>query len=275
MFRMSAVMLVLGFLCCSWNIAFAQDADLKELQKELREFMDKSVAEHQIRTNTNNSPTKGEIVFRWDNRERGTSTGCTAVWYDESKRPVAIACVYPWQEWLCFYFDLIDRRAGVVGTLNGKTFWKAHDRDAIRFKPLPNAPKPAITERLLRLQLKTLARQFSVKMKGWREDKSDREELRLLTTPVHLYGSKDGDVRAGGIVLFVKGTDPEAALLLEAHKYEDTYRWEYAIMQRTDGALEAKHDGKVIWSKAKDEPVPSHGSSNLRLPSALLEHRQF
>ena len=221
MCRMNAclVLVVVGALSAVPGRAESQESGVQQLQEELKEFINETVAQHQVKTNTDGSMTKGEVVFRWDNRERGSAAGCTAVWYDKAKRPVAIASVYPWNRQLSLEFDLIDRRAGAVGTRNDARFWNARDRDVLRFKPVPNAPKPASTEKLLSLQLKALARQFSVEMTGWKADKSDREVLRRLTTPVHVYGSDEeaAEVRAGAIILFVKGTDPEAALLLEAH----------------------------------------------------------
>jgi hypothetical protein len=90
-------------------------------------------------------------------------------------------------------------------------------------------------------------------MTGWRADKSDREELRLL--PKVLYrqeitetpGRRGGSID-GGVFAFVQGTDPEAILLLELLPDQNgRLRWQYAFARATSGGLEARIDKTVVW----------------------------
>ena len=70
-----------------------QDVNVKEQQDKLRKILNASFEEFEIKTSTDDSITKGEIVFRWDNRVRGSADGCTALWYDKERRPIAVASV--------------------------------------------------------------------------------------------------------------------------------------------------------------------------------------
>ena len=133
--------------------SLAQDASVKEQQEGMRKILNDSLGEFEIKTNTDQSVTKGEIVFRWDNRERGSADGCTALWYDKERRPIAVASVYPWRGNLIHDFDLLDRRAGAVGKRNGATFWRPAKETVLQFKIIPNAPKPSTSENRRRMQL--------------------------------------------------------------------------------------------------------------------------
>ena len=140
----------------------------------------------------------------------------------------------------------------------------------MKFEPLTGVRKPLASAKLRLAQLKHMASEFSVDLLGWGARRSDREPLRMLTTPVHQYGSdKEGsDVLIGAIFLFVQGVDPEAALVLEAHRQDDNqYRWEYALVPQTSGALEAKHKKNVIWTKAVNAPLLGHGYTSKPIPA--------
>lgn len=252
-------------------VCLAEDSLVKEQQLLLRKVLNDSFKEFEITTNTDRSVTKGEIVFRWDNRERGSADGCTALWYDDRKHPIAIASVYPFRGNLVHEFDLLDRRAGAIGKRDGATFWQAKDDAVLEFKPVPDAAETFLAKNRRRIQLKLIASQFSVEMTGWKPDRSDRERLRMLTTPVYRYGSGDSahDLLDGALFLFVKGTDPEAGLLLEARKHKDGHRWEYAFIPQTSGSLEARHRKRVVWTKGRRESSPSHGITAKRLPFEL------
>lgn len=268
--RSSSILVALLLFAFS---SHAQEATEKQQQDQLRKILNDSFEEFEIKTNTDQSVTKGEIVFRWDNRERGSADGCTALWYDKERRPIAVASVYPWRGNLVHEFDLVDRRSGAVGKRNGAIFWRPANDAVLRFEPIPNAQEPATSNGLRRIQIKSIASQFSVEMTGWKADRSDREKLRMLPTPVHRYSSDktDADLLDGAFFLFVKGTDPEAGLLLEAHKHENSHRWEYSFIPQTSGSLEAKFKKKVVWTKRRNEESNSHGSTATRLPAELQD----
>ena len=136
---------------------------------------------------------------------------------------MAIASIYPIRETLHYDFDILNRHAGCIGKYDGEEFWRTPRSAKLKFKPLAGVRKPLASAKLRLAQLKHMASEFSVDLLGWGARRSDREPLRMLTTPVHQYGSdKEGsDVLIGAIFLFVQGVDPEAALVLEAHRQDD------------------------------------------------------
>lgn len=244
--------------------------DAQSAQENLKKVLDASCELFDIRCSKDDEVLEGKVVFRWDNPERGSTAGCTAIWTGKDKTPMAIASIYPTTVWLQYDFDILNRDVGCVGKMEGKEFWRTPRSAKLEFKPLAGAGKPPASARLREAQLKHLATQFTVDLLGWRLTKSNRQRLRMLTTPIHQYGSTkdDSEVILGGIFLFVLGVDPEAAVVLEAHKQDDgEYRWEYAVVPQTSAAFEVKHKKNVIWKKAVNATVPGHGHISKTLPA--------
>ena len=72
----------------------------------------------------------------------------------------------------------------------------------VEFKDIPGAPAPADTPAARLRQMKVLTDRFKVTMTGWKPDKSDREELRLLPKPLYRdeIGEGSGPDPAGSTV---------------------------------------------------------------------------
>ena len=123
----------------------------------------------------------------------------------------------------------------------------------MEFKDIPDAPAPAATQAARLRQMKKLADRFNVTMTGWKADKSDREELRLLPKPLYRAdtteapGPDTGWIDSG-VFGFVQGTDPEAILLLEAIRQDGRPRWQYAFARATSGSLEARLGKTVVYA---------------------------
>ncbi len=127
------------------------------------------------------------------------------------------------------------------------------ETSGVEFKEIPGAPAPAETAAARLRQMKVLADRFKVTMTGWKPDRSDREELRLL--PKTLYRAQPGEPTGqdpgwidGGVFAFVQGTDPEAILLLEAVRPNGRLHWQYACARATSAGLEARLDKTVVWA---------------------------
>ena len=106
------------------------------------------------------------------------------------------------------------------------------------FKRLDAADKPAAGERQRLVQLRALARRFTVSEKNMGEFAA----LRLLTQPIDRYADAEKDIVDGGLFMFVYGTNPEAALWLEAEK--DT--WRYAAARMTWAEVIVQFDGSEV-----------------------------
>ncbi|MBC8115110.1 MAG: hypothetical protein H7062_12070 [Candidatus Saccharimonas sp.] len=58
-----------------------------------------------------------------------------------------------------------------------------------------------------------------------------RQELRLLTTPVHRYEDRDQQLIDGALFIIAQGTNPEVTLFLEAVKPVDEAKpiWQFGL----------------------------------------------
>jgi hypothetical protein len=197
-------------------------------------------------------PMKPIPVLRWRNATRGTqeSEGVFVLWVNNA-RPEALASIYPWEGNLVHDFASLSRGSRLVARERDRVIWSP-ESPGVAFKDLPGARAPADTAVGRFKQMKVAADRFKVTMTGWKPDKSDREELRLLPKP--LYRGERGQAPRpddgwidGGVFGFVQGTDPEAVLLLEAVRQSGRALWQYAFARATAAGLEARLDKTVVW----------------------------
>ncbi len=134
----------------------------------------------------------------------------------------------------------------IVVERGGQRLWYPA-KSGIEFPSVPDAPAPEQSPAARLRQMKSLAGQFTVTLVRWREDGTDREELRMLPQPIYRYESEDPEVLNGGVFAFVQGTDPEALLMLQAVRKGDGWEWHYGFVRRTSGVLDARHRGKLVW----------------------------
>ena len=191
-------------------------------------------------------------VMRWRNVTRGTqeSEGVFVLWVNKG-RPEACASIYPWEGNLTHDFASLSRRE-TGGRDQGRVIWSPASA-GVEFNDIPGAAAPADTPAGRLRQMKILTERFKVTMTGWKPDKSDREELRLLPKPLYRDevspdSSADPGWIDGGVFAFVQGTDPEALLLLEAVRQTGRPRWQYAFARATASGLEARLDKTIVWT---------------------------
>jgi hypothetical protein len=243
----------------------------------VKSTLEKSIEWNEYNVATQDAPLKPHVALRWSNRVRGQGSmyGLTVIWAD-AVRPCAIASIYPWAGELAQDYDSLTREPNLVAKQNGQAVWRP-EKAGLEFRAVPDAPPPAESATRRRLQLKELAGRFSLTMVGWNADDSDREELRLLPQWLYRYGEEGRDVLDGALFAYVLGTDPEAALLLEAYRANDdqAYQWQFAFVRQTSGGLEARLGDEVVWSAQKrpfeDDPSQPH----FRLRRPLLEEMEL
>lgn len=127
---------------------------------------------------------------------------------------------------------------------NGKVAWEP-ERAGIEWKPLSGAPQPGSTPVVRLTQMRTLAAQHSVVADYGNMKK---EDMRLLSAPLYRYASEKQGVTDGAMFAFVRGTDPEAFLMIEARKGRDGVEWQYAFARFVGHAsLRAVRDDREVW----------------------------
>ncbi|MEX2137862.1 MAG: hypothetical protein WD894_01285 [Pirellulales bacterium] len=244
----------------------AEDSHIEKVRAEL----EKSIEWNQYFIADQETPLKPHVVMKWGNQARGegVDVGLSVVWADET-RPQVIASIYPWEGILTQEYDLLAREANVAAKANGRVVWKPM-ATGLEFHPFPEAPPPAKSQARRRLQLKELADRFQVTMIGWSLDKPDPEKLRLLPQPLYRYGGEGKEVIDGALFGYVMGTDPEAALMIEAFRTgDDEYQWQYAFVRQTSGGLEAKLRDEVVWTAVKRPGEDDRSQPHFRLRRSM------
>jgi hypothetical protein len=126
----------------------------------------------------------------------------------------------------------------------GKVLWEP-ERPGVELKPIPGAPKPGPNAVVRLTQMRAVAAQYSV-VADYGNTK--KEDMRLLPAPVYRYASEKQGVTDGALFAFVRGTDPEAFLMVEARKGHDGVQWQYAFARFVGHAsLRAVHLDREVW----------------------------
>jgi len=188
-----------------------------------------------------------ESRLKWSNPSASDIQGNVFVWTRDG-RPLVVGCFMKWFSPRSVmqheFHSLAEER--LSAKFHGSPVW-ATDDAGLKFADIPGAPAPGAGETQRVLQLKKLAKEFSATA-HYRNTTADTE-LRLLPQPIHSYTAPKQGVLSGGLFAFVRGTDPELWLLVEARgKDAATARWQFAAARMTNMAeLRLRHHDKQVW----------------------------
>ncbi len=227
-------------------------------QSQLRYFREEAARHLIVRQGKNENPLAlvSEPVLRYSSPSGPTSDAAIFVWLAGS-RPEVVASFSirrPGQEVIRECASL--SREALECRLDGRVVWSPRSGSLVCVK-LPEAPAPAESKVQRLTEMRNLARQFSGRRYNWRE--TDVLELRLLTTPLYRFQAAEQGIIDGAIFSFVKGTDPEVLLLLEAaidSPGRDPY-WQYSLARMSSQKQVMRLDDKEIWTV----PLYSRGVS--------------
>jgi hypothetical protein len=186
-------------------------------------------------------------VLKWSNSINVSVHGAVYVWMRGSQ-PEVVASIFK------FYSPRVNFSAEfqslseqpLVALKNGEVVWQPAEA-GIAFKTLADAPIPAKTAPQRLVQMREIARNFSMDLTTV-IDKS-KHDLRLMPQPLLRYGGKSPDLGDGALFAFARGTDPDVILLLEARTAQgQASRWKYALARMHVGALAARYKEKEVWA---------------------------
>lgn len=185
-----------------------------------------------------------EPVLRWSNPAAGEIYGNVFLWTVDT-RPLVVGSLFKWfspHTHMSHEFHSLAEKP-VRGSYAGGEIWRT-SAAGVAFAPVPSAPTPAVSAPQRLVQMRRLARDFSV-------TKRDRDgsigELRLLTQPIYRYAAPQAGISDGALFTFVQGTDPELSLLLEARTDNDGIRWMYAAARMNSVAFTLRHGEREVW----------------------------
>lgn len=189
-------------------------------------------------------------LLYWTSPTRGDAFGGTFLWL-RNGRPMAFGGVYLWftksgTELSREFHSLTNE--SITAHFDDEKTW-APNQPGVKFRVIPGNKPPARSRALRLLQIKEIASRFSASISS---SKTKPELVRRLPTPIYRYPGTVSDATDGAMVAFVKGTDPEAILLIEA----DSNRWQYAVARCTSWAVTVRFDKEVVYK------VPMYDFSN-------------
>ncbi len=230
----------------------AGEAPADEHFRKVKQLLEQSINWYELRPKAESTQRlRPEIVMSWQNPVRiNTGPGVLAIWTDRG-RPVAMASIFEWNREICHEFGSLSRSNTLVARDQTGVIWSP-DTPGVNFADVPDAPPPAASPASRLRQMKALAERFSARLPD-RVGEAEREVLRLLPKPIYRYDAKEVPsteprVRDGGMFAFVKGTDPEVVLLLEAVEHDEKMVWQYALARATAWAVEASLGDRVVLS---------------------------
>lgn len=188
---------------------------------------------------------RAEPVFRYADQPRGIVDGTLWVW-GEPGRPVALQKVeyYPPTPTSWTYCLASLSSELVEAEWRGGRRWTA-TKPGVKMQRWDDAPA-AVAGKAGRLrQMKDLARRFTVRGS---EATNRKEELRLMTQPVHRYANDEEGLVDGAIFGFGSGTNPNCLLLIElAREEQSEERWHYGFVGMSAESLRARLDDREVW----------------------------
>jgi hypothetical protein len=208
-----------------------------------------AAAEYEFRIGKDDKPLElvRESRLKWSNPAASDVQGNLFVWTRDG-RPLVVGCFMRWfstRSVMQHEFHSLAEEP-LKAKFHGDPVW-ATNQAGLKFADIPGAPAPAAGEAQRLLQLRKLAKEFSATAK-YRKAPDDTE-LRLLTQPLHRYAAPKQGVVNGGLFAFVRGTDPELFVLVEARgKDTATARWQFAAARMTNMAeLRLRHQDRQVW----------------------------
>jgi len=230
----------------SSQLVGAQDQEsTSENAGKFTELAGKHAAAYTIRAGGEPLVLRADSVLNWTNPLDGELHGGVFVWTREG-RPAVVAAIFKWYRpftHMTHEFQSLTTEP-LAADREDRTVWRTSE-PGVTWKRVPEAQPPADAPRQRLLQLRAVARKFSVELS---EKDGTNRRLRLLSQPLLRYSCPSEDVVDGALFAFAKGTDPEAILLLEARGKNSGKHWEYAIARLNFLEMEASHSGKQVWS---------------------------
>jgi hypothetical protein len=219
-------------------------------------YMKDSLAPYSLhRTDAGSPPFKSaaDPIFRFDNAVTALKDGAIFLWTDvETGRPEAAIQVFRTEQgfWLHEWTSLAT--TPIVAEVGDVAKWRP-TKPGLEFRPVPDAPVPAVTPEARLRQIRALTEGFSAsdnnRGNGW-------SQLRLLPKPWLRYGKAGSGVEDGALFAMVLGTDPEVFLMIESRPNPaGGLRWEYALAPMTVFEVKASLKGNQVWALPLRKPA--------------------
>jgi hypothetical protein len=257
------IALPLGALCTAavgWTQKPAEPPAANENIEAAFKIALASATEYEFRVGEDDKDKPLELVrepkLKWSNPANSDIQGSLFVWTRDG-RPLVVGSFHKWfslraatTHWQHEFHSLAE--GPLRAKFHSQSVWTTGEA-GLKLVAVPDVPAPAANKAQRLLQLRKLAKEFSADAL-YRNANRDFE-LRLLPQPIHTYAAPKQGILEGGLFAFVRSTDPELFLLIEARgKDAANARWQFAAARMTNQAeLRLRHQDKRVW---EESPFP-------------------
>lgn len=215
-------------------------------RKDRFAYIHEQVNAFELRYATGNEPSvklTDEPILKYTNPVRSADGVAASYLWLSGTRPIAACCLAirqddkVWRELASLSDDSLHlSKAGAL-------IWTPA-KQAQSPKIFPGAPAPAESPAQRLIQMRSLARKFSVKI--FRDPPID---ARLLPQPIHRYSDESAGIQDGALFAWAETTDPEGLLVIEARpeKAEGPAHWYYRFARMTSAGIEARLGETVVF----------------------------
>jgi hypothetical protein len=191
-------------------------------------------------------------VLRFDDAVTLSVQGLVYLWTDGTQRPLAIASFFYRADGARVdEFQSLATGGELAAQFEGTVVW--HPKTpGIELKPLEDRDEVPAAKELRLSAMRNIARRFSASVT---DTTSGRQELRMLTQPLHRYQDPGTGLVDGAIFAFAKGTNPEVLLVLEAQSQDGRAQWHFGLARMSERECFAQYSHRDIWAVAR-RPSP-------------------
>jgi hypothetical protein len=258
-------LILIAAMLTGQSLLQAADLDLVETDeaREAIELAREEVAKYTLYLDNDRNAKlrlRPEPILRWTNHLRRRFYSDVFIWTHDG-RPEAVATITN-----CYHgeYHAMETEAHSLSltkftaTREDLPMWNPTDA-GIELVRVPDAPAVANTPAQRLQQMRRIARQFSaISLRG-----PESFQLRLLSQPVYRYASTDPEVTDGAMFAFVKGTDPDIFLLIEARRTAEKTAWQYALARfNSHVSLRVSYNDRDVWT------VPRLPGKSLKNPKS-------
>jgi hypothetical protein len=191
-------------------------------------------------------------VLRWSNPTTGEVYGTVFLW-TRNGCPEAATSIYQWFDREQINAELVSlSEMPLKAERSGRVRWSVPE-GGLEFKTIADAPPAGETPDRRRLQMRSIAREFSARL-ATRDDEGKFSALRLMSRPLLQYEATDDSGREGAVFAFVTTNDPELLLLVESRPGKEGREWKYAAARMNYCRLQLVNDGKPVWEVPQAAP---------------------
>jgi hypothetical protein len=182
-----------------------------------------------------------EPVYHWTVQISGRNDGALFLWLN-GRRPEIVGCVVTRPAKRIYYHEFHSLSPAAVAVVRQQQKAWHPDGPGLQLQDLPDAVAPAANSVRRRIEMRSLARKFSVSVVHQKD--GARWDTRMLARPVYEYS--EGDVRDGGLFLFVRANDPQLLLVLEARRGEHGDRWQYGVARLASNEIAVTYEHRNV-----------------------------